>query len=152
MRQGFDAERPVDVIALSSGGGHWEELCCLARAFEGVNTMMVCAGEHAIGADANVRDANLNTPWQVLLAAIEIWCLVRRHRPTVIITTGAAPGALAILAGRFFKAKTLFIDSIANAEKPSLSARIVRRFATLTLSQWPDVSRKYDMGYAGSVL
>lgn len=152
MSQGFDPKRPVDVLALSSGGGHWVQLRILASAFEGANTLYVCAGEHASGAHVKVRDANLNTPWQVLLAAIQIWGLVRYHRPKVIISTGAAPGALAIIAGRFFNAKTLFIDSIANTSKPSLSARIARRFATRTLSQWPDVSRRYGLGYAGAVL
>jgi hypothetical protein len=45
-------------------------------------------------------------------------------RPDVVITTGAASGYFAVRIGKFFGARTLFLDSIANAERLSLSARM----------------------------
>jgi hypothetical protein len=62
-------------------------------------------------------------------------------RPNIVVTTGAAPGVVAIfLAKTFFGSKTIWIDSIANSEKVSLSARLVAKRANLRLTQWEDLS------------
>lgn len=152
MLHPFDPARPTDVVAISSGGGHWEQLTTLADAFEGQNTLYVCAGNLPSPSALQVTDANINTP--VLLAKCfwQLLTLIRQHRPRCVVSTGAAPGAIAIVIGRHFGARTLFIDSIANTERPSLSARLVRRFATQTLTQWPEVSRKFGLAHKGAVL
>ena len=55
--------------------------------------------------------------------------VVVRVRPHVIVTTGAAPGYIAIRLGRILGARTVFLDSMANAEKLSLSAHLAERHA-----------------------
>jgi hypothetical protein len=47
-----------------------------------------------------------------------------RVRPDVIVSTGAPCGYVAIRMGRLLGARTLFIDSIANAVQPSLSGQL----------------------------
>ena len=42
--------------------------------------------------------------------------LLLRHRPDVIVTTGAAPGYFALRFGKLLGARTIWIDSMANAE------------------------------------
>jgi hypothetical protein len=39
--------------------------------------------------------------------------------------------------------KVVWIDSIANVERLSLSGRIVRPFADLFLVQWPELAERY---------
>ncbi len=78
---------------------------------------------------------------------------VWRERPEVVLSTGAAPGLLACLFGRILGAKVIWVDSIANTRKMSLSGRLVRPIAHRVLSQWPDVAARYHgVEYAGEVL
>jgi len=94
------------------------------------------------------------TEWQRLLLvklfAQLIWAVLRT-RPHVVVTTGAAPGLMAIAAGRAIGAKTMWIDSIANVEEISKSGRISRRIAARCLTQWPELAAD-DVIHAGSVL
>ncbi len=62
--------------------------------------------------------------------------LVVRVRPRVIVSTGAAPGFFALRIGSLIGAKTLWVDSFANAEELSLSGRKASKFADLALTQW----------------
>jgi hypothetical protein len=73
-------------------------------------------------------------------------------RPDVIISTGAAPGYLAIRIGKLTGARTLFLDSIANAEDLSMSARLAVRHADQTLSQWESVAEAKGVAYWGAVV
>ena len=78
--------------------------------------------------------------------------IILRVRPHVVVSTGALPGLVALIVARMFRARTIWIDSIANTEEMSLSGRLSRPFAGLWLTQWPDVSRKTGAIYAGAVL
>ena len=69
-----------------------------------------------------------------------LWILIR-VRPSVIITTGAAPRLVTLALGKsLFRAKTVWIDSIANVEKLSGSGVLAARFADVRLTQWPDLA------------
>jgi UDP-N-acetylglucosamine:LPS N-acetylglucosamine transferase len=80
-----------------------------------------------------------------------IWVLVR-VRPDVIVTTGAAPGFFAVIFGKLMRARTVWIDSIANADELSASGARVARFADLWLTQWPHLAREGGPHYEGAVL
>ena len=97
-------------------------------------------------------DANKDTPVRLLFAALRLALIVLRVRPDVVISTGAAGGYLAIRFARLLGARTLFIDSIANARDLSVSAKLAQRAADLVLSQWPAVARTSGTAYRGAVL
>jgi len=79
--------------------------------------------------------------------------VIFREKPNVIISTGAAPGFICCFLAKLVGAKVMWLDSIANTEKLSMSGRMIRPFADLILSQWPEVARKYkNVSYAGSVI
>lgn len=87
---------------------------------------------------------------KVLLKAIQ---LVFSERPDVVITTGALPLAMICAVAKLRGAKIIWIDSIANVEKFSMSGAMVRRFADLFLTQWPELAKKYkNAEYVGTLL
>jgi hypothetical protein len=50
-------------------------------------------------------------------------------------------------------AKIIWIDSITNVERMSLSGRMVRRIANVCLVQWPELTQKYpNAEYVGTVI
>ena len=75
----------------------------------------------------------------------------------MVITTGASVGFFAILVGKLFRAKTIWVDSIANSESVSLSAQKAARHTDLFLTQWPHLAENNDVTkkqphYLGKVL
>jgi len=79
--------------------------------------------------------------------------IIRRERPDVVISTGAAPACLVSLLGRLWGARIVWVDSITNVERLSLSGRLVRPFADLFLVQWPDLAERCrGVEYRGPVI
>jgi UDP-N-acetylglucosamine:LPS N-acetylglucosamine transferase len=79
--------------------------------------------------------------------------IVVKERPDVVISTGAAPGCLMCLLGRLLGARIVWLDSITNVERVSLSGRLVRPFADLFLVQWPELAEKYrGAQYVGTIV
>jgi UDP-N-acetylglucosamine:LPS N-acetylglucosamine transferase len=151
------AQRPPRVLAVASGGGHWVQLMRLRPAFAGAEVHFATVDRSAAAsvAPAPVHvypDANRETPLRLVIAALRLALIVLRVRPDVVVSTGAAGGYLAIRFARLLGARTMFIDSIANARDLSVSARLAQRAADLVLSQWPAVARATGAAYRGAVL
>jgi hypothetical protein len=145
------------VFAIASAGGHFNQLMLLRPGFEGqeVTYLTTLPGLAETFGALPVRlipDCNADTPLRVLVCCFVTGWQVLRHRPDAIVTTGALPGVIALAWGRTIGARTLWIDSIANAEKLSASGRLARRIAHCTLSQWPAVAEAEGVGYEGAVL
>ena len=87
----------------------------------------------------------------VALALRLVW-IMAKEKPGVVISTGAAPGYFALLLGRWFGARTIWIDSMANIEHISMSGARVGRYADLWLTQWPHLAKSEGPHYAGGVL
>jgi len=86
----------------------------------------------------------------VLMRCINI---ILRERPDVVISTGAAVGCIMCFLSKLLGAKVVWIDSITNVERISLSGRMVRHIADLCLVQWPELAKQYrNVEYVGAVI
>lgn len=150
--------RVKNILAVSSGGGHWVELMRLRPAFEGHRMGYVTVSEmyRADVADEQFYVVNDATRWnylRLLKLILRLAMILLRERPDVVISTGAAPGYLAIrLAKLLTRARTIWLDSIAEAGGLSLSGIKVRRYADLWLTQWPELAQPNGPHYKGNVL
>jgi UDP-N-acetylglucosamine:LPS N-acetylglucosamine transferase len=97
-------------------------------------------------------DCNRDKPIESLRCLFAAFALVARLRPRYVVTTGAAPGFFCLLAGRMFGARTLWLDSVANAEKMSMCGMLSRRLASATLVQWPHLAEGEAPLYRGALL
>lgn len=88
----------------------------------------------------------------MFVLACQTFLLVARHRPEVVISTGAAPGLFAVVIGKLFRARTIWLDSLANVDELSRSGQLVRRFADVWLTQWEHLARTPGPEFAGKVL
>ena len=145
------------VLAVASGGGHWEQLMLLRPALDDNDTTFATTNPDLIARaqiahSALLADCNRDQPIKSLIGFCKSIALVRRLRPQVILSTGAAPGLLCILAGRLFGARTLWIDSVANAERLSLSGKMARFCAHECFTQWEHLAAANGPRYAGAVL
>jgi UDP-N-acetylglucosamine:LPS N-acetylglucosamine transferase len=145
------------VLAIASGGGHWVQLLRLRPAFEGCDVVFATAkeGYRSDAGDAEFRvivDANRSNKIRLLRSLWSVFTLLKRERPDVVVSTGAAPGYFAIKIGRMLGMKTIWVDSIANAEELSMSGAKAGECADLWLTQWPHLAREGGPSYLGNVL
>ncbi len=145
------------VLAIASGGGHWQQLMRLRPAFENQDAVYVTTNPaYAVDVPDSdlfvVTDANRDRPLKLIRLAFEVLLRIVKIRPDVVISTGAAPGLFAIIFGRCLGARTIWVDSVANAEALSLSGRVALKFAHIALTQWPHLAQAGGPQYQGSIL
>ncbi|APX92954.1 oligosaccharide biosynthesis protein Alg14 [Halomonas sp. 1513] len=142
----------MKVLFVASFGGHWVQMRRLAKLVECSALVYVgtAEGEHD-GADDYLEDFSIRELWCGMRQLPRALGIVRRHRPDLIISTGAAPGLLLLFAGFLLGMKTVWVDSIANSQRLSLSGRVAKLFASRVLTQWPALA-KGRVQYQGSLL
>jgi UDP-N-acetylglucosamine:LPS N-acetylglucosamine transferase len=146
------------VMAVASGGGHWVELRRIMPAFAGTAVFYVSTEAEA---DADLAPARYYAVTNVTRKSHfafahtirEIWRIVRSERPEVVVTTGAAPGFVAIVLAKLLcRSRTVWIDTVAHTEGMTLSGRLARPFADAWLVQWPHLAKPGGPEYWGAVL
>ena len=154
------------IMAVASAGGHWVQLMRLRPAWRGMNVTYVSTdpGLAAILEDKGsqgiekeltfktVVEANRWTKGRLIRQLFQLFRIIATTRPHVIVTTGAAPGYFAIRIGKLFGARTIWIDSIANAEELSLSGKQAKKHADLCLTQWEHLEQPDGPQYLGAIL
>ncbi len=145
------------ILAVSSGGGHWVQLVRLSPAFRGHDLRFACVSRAYARQTPGLPfyvlpDASRWSKIRLAMLGLRCVLLILRTRPDVVVTTGAAPGLLCVVLGKLFGARTIWVDSIANADEMSLSGRIARRFCDVWLTQWPHLEDTSGPWYWGSLL
>jgi len=149
----------MKICLAGSAGGHLSQLLKIASAWSGYEVCWITTTEvvrASLGEQGNVHvvgECNRQHPVRVLRVFLRCLRILRRERPDVVISTGAAPGCMAAILGHLAGAKVIWLDSITNVNRLSLSGRLVRPFADLFLVQWPALARKYrGVEYVGAVI
>lgn len=145
------------VLAIASGGGHWTQMMRLRAAFDGATVTFVGVKE-MYRADVSphryyaIPDVSRLHKWNLPFTVLKLTAILVLVRPNVVITTGSAPGMLALRMGKLLGARTVWIDSVANVEEMSMSGRSAKGVADLWLTQWPHLAKEDGPTYIGSVL
>ena len=145
------------VLAVSSGGGHWVQLLRIAPALKNYEVCFVTVDDAYRAQVPNhkfyaINDANRWDKLGLVKAALRLARILCKEEANIVISTGAAPGYIALRLGKLLGARTIWLDSIANAEELSMSGHRIGRYADLWLTQWPHLARAQGPHYAGSVL
>ncbi len=134
------------VLAVASLGGHWVQLLRICRVLaDSYDIEYVCTDSGAAamtgGAPLHVvRDFSRWDAYRLPGGFIAMRRIFRRVHPDVVITTGAAPGLVAVAVARMQGVRSLWIDSIANSAALSGSGRMATHIADDTFTQWPHLA------------
>lgn len=150
------AEKIKKILAVASGGGHWIQLMRLKVAFEDCQMVYISTHqgyEKLVGGATfyKVTDGSRWSKLNLIKMAFEVLRIVWKEKPDIVISTGAAPGLFALLWGRLTGSRTIWLDSIANVEKISMSGRLIRPFAHLHLTQWEKLANNKTL-FKGNVI
>jgi UDP-N-acetylglucosamine:LPS N-acetylglucosamine transferase len=147
------------IALVASSGGHLSQLLKLGDAWQGRDVFYVVTTDvvkQKLGEGKRVYvagECNREHPLRVMKSLWRCLDAIRRERPAVVLSTGAAIGCLCCFIGRLFGAKVIWVDSITNVEHMSLSGRMVRHIANLCIVQWPDLVQTYPGAeYRGNII
>lgn len=147
------------VCLVASAGGHLSQLLKLANSWLEYDTICVTTRERMRNAVSIfdsvyvVGECNRQHPVRVVKTLLQCAIVIFKERPDVVISTGAAAGCLVCFLSKLFGAKVVWVDSITNVERISLSGRMVRYISDLFLVQWPELARQYsNVEYVGAVI
>ncbi len=145
------------ILAVASAGGHWTQLMLISNAFTNfdVHYATTDINKSALELDpkiSSVPDADLSKKFKLLPLALQMFLIVFKSQPNIVISTGAAPGFFAVLAGKLIGAKTIWVDSLANYSTLSVSGQYASKFCDLCLTQWPNLADDKKVEYFGSLL
>ncbi len=145
------------VFAISSPGGHWIQLTRLCAGLETKHEIVYALPDKLFKPKRaqkiySVMDVSADDKWKLIPCAFQVGYILLKERPQVILSTGAAPGVVAILLGKLLRIRTIWVDSIANVQKISRSGELVKNRADVFLTQWEHLSDQQQILFKGSVL
>ena len=153
------AKSKLRICLAASAGGHISQLLKLAASWNGYETFCVTTkgvvrnNLSQLGQVYVVGECNRQHPIRVITVLLRCLRIVFRERPDVVISTGAAAGCMLCFLGKIIGSKVVWIDSITNVERISLSGRMVRYIADLFLVQWQELAGKYKkVEFVGTVV
>jgi len=85
---------------------------------------------------------------------IEAFILLKRYKPKVIFSLGAAPAFVFAFIGKyFFNTKTIFIDSYSRVNTPSMTAKLIYKISDSFYVQWPKLKKRFPKAkYFGGLI
>lgn len=137
------------VALVGSSGGHLSQLLVLRPwwadrdrfwvTFDKVDARIALASERTYWCHF---PTNRNLPNLIRNAWLAVRVL-RRERPRLIVSTGAAVAVPFFYLGKLFGARTIFIEVVDRVHGPTLTGRLVRPVTDQYVVQWPEQQALY---------
>ncbi len=151
-------KRNQKILAIASPGGHWIQLNKICKPLEDSFDVVYVTPAAQYTSTNNhqkvisIIDAAADSKHKLIPLALQLLWIFIKERPSAIISTGAAPGAIAVLLAKFLPIKTIWVDSIANVSQLSRSGRMVKNHADLVMTQWKTLSDGDKIKFKGAIL
>lgn len=164
-------DQKIILVTLAGGGFLWETQSLIKGMGDSYEYHYVAANDlvwkarkmgipdmqiHPIGGGTTLSEKNrLRRLRDMLISFRDAYYIVRRVRPHAIICVGTSISVPLCFWGKFFKIKTIFVESMTRVKKLSLTGRII---GALGLSdrfyvQWPETASLQKQAiYKGTVL
>jgi beta-1,4-N-acetylglucosaminyltransferase len=147
----------MKICIASSCGGHLTEIRSLAPAYQAYCHFYVLNDRVGLPRDMQGRTffiTHSERDWKLILNLYEVFRILRRERPDVILSAGAGPAVPFGLLGRlFFGCRVVYVETVTRISAPSLTGRIMYWLAHDFFIQWASLARFFpNARYAGPLL
>lgn len=132
------------ICFVSSSGGHLKEIIALKELSNYYSAFLVSEKSDFTNVDFGCKQYFVSKIdrkerffifhfFTLFFKALNI---LRTEKPDIVLTTGALASFPFCLLGKFLSMKIIYIESYARINKPSLTGKLVYRFADLFIVQW----------------
>lgn len=145
----FLSGEDMKVCLVGSSGGHlthlymlkpfWKERERFWVTFDKQDAASLLSGEQVyhcyFPTNRNVKNLIRNT--------ILAWKVLRKEKPDLIVSSGAAVAVPFFYLGKLFGAKTVYIEVFDRIDKPTLTGKLVYPVADRFIVQWEEMKEVY---------
>jgi UDP-N-acetylglucosamine:LPS N-acetylglucosamine transferase len=153
-------DEQTDVMLVCTAGGHLLQLWSLREAWAGYSSVWVVGSHDGPDVESLLADEELHLAHSPAARSVKnlvlnlalAWRLLRRRRPSVLVTTGAAVAVPFVWMARLRRIPVAYVETLARASRPSLSCRLAAPAADRVYVQWPELQAALPRArYAGTV-
>jgi beta-1,4-N-acetylglucosaminyltransferase len=141
---------------VSSCGGHLTEIRTLMPIYAEYKHFYVLNDKAILAADMQDKTyfiTHSERDWKFFKNLWEAWKILRKERPQILLSAGAGCIIPFTLIGRLLGIKTIYVETMAGIEKPTLTGRLMYYLAHAFYYQWQSLKRYYPKGeYIGTLL
>jgi UDP-N-acetylglucosamine transferase subunit ALG13 len=141
------------ICLVTPPGGHLNEILFLSQLFEDhphfyiLNTPIV---EPKVMQGKTRVISFSHRDWRFLVNISEAVGILRKERPKVILTSGGGFSVAFALAGKLFGIPTIYIETCAKVNVPTVTGKVMRYLTPHVFYQWRQVAEHFPKGrYVG---
>jgi UDP-N-acetylglucosamine:LPS N-acetylglucosamine transferase len=144
----------------ASSGGHFEQILMLKSLMEKYDSFLITEKTTYKAEVKNekmyfLRQVNRKEflfPFEMLVNAFKSLYIFIKERPDVVITTGVLAMIPICLLVKLFRGKLIYIESFAKVTSPTVTGKLMYKFADQFYVQWPQMKEIYPQAiYLGGI-
>ncbi len=144
----------------ASSGGHYEQLLMLKPLMQKYDSFIVTERTEYQMCDAEIptyylSQINRREPLCLLKLAVNAFRsarILRKEQPEAVISTGVLATIPICLLAKLTRRKLIYIESFAKVTSPTLTGKLLYRFADRFYVQWPQMCEVYPKAiYLGGI-
>lgn len=146
------------VCLISSSGGHFEQLLMLEKLSDEFDSFIVTekteynSFENDFYYLHQVNRKEIRSYFYFLLNCLISIKIYFKEKPDIIISTGALAVIPMFIIGKIARKKLVFIESFSKSNSPTLTGKLIYKFADLFIVQWESMKEIYpDALFLGSI-
>lgn len=147
------------ICFIASTGGHFEQLMMLKPLMNKYESFIVTEKTNYSVIKSNkvyyLRQVNRNEKKYIIEMIYNFFTSLKiflKERPDFVISTGALATIPMCIIAKFFRKKIIFIESFAKVNSPTLTGKLIYRFADQFYVQWEEMLRVYPEAiYKGGI-
>ena len=152
------------VLFISSKGGHLSELLELKELFSIYDYHIITEKDKSTISLKKVYNKKISYllsgskayiftyPFKLLINCFKSLFLYILIRPKYIITTGTHTAGPICCIGKLFKTKIIYIETLANIHKKTVTGKLIYKFADLFIVQWESMLKLYPKAVYGGMI
>ena len=145
--------KQIKICFTCSAGGHLKQALKIADAINYNKYIVTYQAPHLKKIAEQVKTYfvthSKRNPILILRNAFESLKILLKERPDIIISTGADVAVPTCILGKLLGIKLVYVESGGQVYTPSLSGRIVYRFADLFIVQWKPALKNFPKARYG---
>ncbi|WP_416145211.1 PssD/Cps14F family polysaccharide biosynthesis glycosyltransferase [Planococcus koreensis] len=141
----------MKICFAASSGGHFEQLMMLQPYLSNHDNFIVT---ERTSYDINANNTRVYKVLQVnrkekrmilkfMVISVQSFMIFVKEKPDLVMSTGSLSTIPILLIAKIFRKKIIFIESFAKIHSPTLTGKLVYRFADLFIIQWEELRKHY---------